>query len=112
MNVPAGFTPAEIDSLKAANPGVVMALALTPNETVPPAVEPSRALGWLDILEIPLEAGEAIALPGPIGAFLAGLTKTGIAALRAKLTGAAPTERWTVDRMKTEIATALVLPKT
>ena len=112
MNIPAGFNAQEIAALKTANPGIVLALPLAAGETVPADVSPSRALGWLDILEIPLEAGEAIALPGPIGAFLAGLTKAGIAGLRAKLSGAPPTERWPIERMKTEMATALALPKT
>jgi len=112
MNVPKGFTQAEIDALKEANPGTVLVLPLAPTETIPPDVAPSRVLGWLDIIEIPLEAGEAIALPGPIGAFLAGLTKSGIAMLRTKLSGAPLTERWTVERMQSEVHNSLALPTT
>lgn len=112
MNIPASFTQVQIDALKAANPGTVLAAPLAAGEVVPPDVTPSRVLGWLDILETPLEAGETLVLPGPIGIILAGLTKAGLASLRAKLTGAPPTERWPVARIQAEMATGLILPKT
>lgn len=112
MNIPTGFTQAQIDALKAANPGVIFALPMATTETIPADVPPNRVLGWLDILEAPVEAGEAIALPGPIGVILAGLTKAGLAALRAKLSGAAITERWTVAQIQTVLIRSLPLPTT
>lgn len=112
MNIPASFTQAQIDALKAANPGAVFALPLAANETVPADVAPSRVLGWLDILEAPIEAGEALALPGPIGVILAGLTKSGLAALRAQLSGAQITERWPITKIQTVLIQSLPLPTT
>lgn len=112
MNIPASFTQDQIDALKAANPGAVFALPVAPGQAVPPDVAPSRVLGWLDILEAPIEAGEALVLPGPIGVILAGLTKAGIAALRAKLSNTAPTERWTVAQIQTVLIQSLPLPTT
>ena len=112
MNIPAGFTADQIAALKTANPGVLWALPLAQGEAVPADVAPNRVLGWLDILEAPVEAGEALVLPGPIGAILAGLTKEGLAALRAKLSGAQPTERWTVAQIQTVLISSLPLPKT
>lgn len=112
MNVPASFTQVQIDALTAVNPGTVFALPMATGVTVPADVAPSRVLGWLDILEAPVEAGEAIVLPGPIGVILAGLTKSGLAALRAQLSGAAVTERWTVSKIQTVLIQSLPLPTT
>lgn len=112
MNIPTGFTQAQIDALKAVNPGVVFALPMAQGVSTPADVAPSRVLGWLDILEAPIEAGEALVLPGPIGVVLAGLTKAGLAALRAQLTGAAPTERWPVAKIQTVLIQSLPLPTT
>lgn len=111
FNVPAGFNASEVAALKAANPGAVLVLPLAAGEVAPADVPPARVLGWLDFLEAPLEAGEAILLPGPIGIFLAGLTKSGLAALRAKLSNAEPLERWTVAKIQAEMG-GLALPKT
>jgi hypothetical protein len=111
MNIPAGFSTAEIDALKVANPGAVFALPIVAGVTVPVDVAPSRVLGWLDLLEGPIEAGETLILPGPIGIFLAGLTKGGCKLLRASLTNAAPTERWSPSKIQAAM-TGLELPKT
>jgi hypothetical protein len=112
MNIPSGFTQAEISQLTAANPGVIFALPTPVGTTIPADVAPTRVLGWLDILGPALEAGEAIVLPGPIGVILASLTKSGLAALQASLASAAITERWTVEKIQQEIASNLVTPKT
>jgi hypothetical protein len=111
VNIPAGFTQAEINSLKTANPGAVFALPMAPNDVVPADVAPSRVLGWLDLLEGPLELGETVLLPGPVGIFLSGLTKGGLTLLRNQLTGAAVTERWTPTKIQAAM-TGLVVPKT
>lgn len=111
MNIPAGFNAAEIAALKTANPGTVFALPLAPGEVVPADVAPARVLGWLDMLEGPIESGETLLLPGPIGIFLAGLTKGGCKLLRDSLTKAAPTERWSPSKIQAAM-TGLVLPTT
>ena len=112
MNIPASFTQAQIDALTAANPGAVFALPMATGVSVPADVAPNRILGWLDILEAPIEAGEALVLPGPIGIILAGLTKAGIAALRAQLTNAQPTERWPISKIQSVLIQSLPLPTT
>lgn len=109
--LPAGFTAAQIQAIADANPGIVIALAAPAGATLPPDVHAQRILGWLDVLEAPLEAGEAIVLPPPLGTFLAGLTKAALGAWRAKLTATPQQERWTVAQMQAE-RDSLAPPKT
>jgi hypothetical protein len=109
--LPSGFTAAQAQAIANANPGIVLALPTPPGTVVPPDVHAQRILGWLDVLEQPLEAGEAIILPPPLGTFLAGLTKTALGLWRAKLTATPQKERWTAADMAAE-RDSLAPPKT
>ena len=109
--IPPGMTDAQAKAIADANPGIVIALPAPAGAAIPPDVHRERILGWLDALETPLEAGEAILLPPPLGTFLAGLTKAGLGLWRSKLTGAPQQERWTVAQMQAE-RDSLPVPKT
>lgn len=111
VNLPAGLTAAEAQAIADANPGIVLALPIPAGATAPPDVHAQRILGWLDALEGPLEAGESIILPPPLGTFLSGLTKGALGLWRAKLTATPAQERWTAAQMQAE-RDSLPVPKT
>ncbi len=111
IQLPLGLTPDQVRAIMGANKGTVFAAPMPPGAVAPADVSGDRILGWLDALEAPLEAGESILLPPPIGLLLSGLTKTMLGAWRAKLTSKPLTERWTIAQMQAE-RDSLPVPKT
>ena len=111
INLPASLTAAEAQAIADANPGIVLALPNPPNTKPPADVHKERILGWLDLLEGPLEAGESLVLPPPIGTILSGVTKDLLGLWRSKLTAVGAKERWTAADMATE-RDSLPVPKT
>ena len=100
--LPPGLTDAQVQAILAANKGIVFAAPAPPGAVVPLDVHRERILGWLDLLEGPLEAGESYLLPPPAGTILAGLTKEGLGLWRNKILNNPTKERWTNADMQAE----------